>query len=109
MGEGVPATADELIEKVTGDVHTVGGFELEVQEALPQPEKSTDNDCAEEGAEKDEDVQVPAPAVQGPSPVPEPATDPAALQQAQAQWQMHYLALAINASVPDVGLRPPPQ
>mmetsp|Transcript_65186 Transcript_65186/g.172708 ORF Transcript_65186/g.172708 Transcript_65186/m.172708 type:complete len:206 (-) Transcript_65186:38-655(-) len=84
--------------------HTVNGIELELAEALPQ---------RIEKEEEEQEVLVPnaGPAVlTGTSPAaaskPDPvAADPAALAaaaQMNAQWQMHYLAMAINVSVPDV-------
>ncbi|CAL1130010.1 unnamed protein product [Cladocopium goreaui] len=88
-------SVDDLIETVAGaDSHSIKGVEIEVQEALPKP--------AEEKA-----PEVEEPSEQAPTPkAPEealPAVDPVAQAKAQAQWQMHYLAMAINLSVPDMG------
>jgi len=99
-------TADALVEKLTGEDHSIDGVPLEIQEALPNPK-----DDAEEAAANAE-LPVAGPVVGHAESIDisteqhgqaEAALDPAALEHAQAQWKMHYLAMAINASVPEVG------
>ncbi|CAK8988847.1 unnamed protein product [Durusdinium trenchii] len=98
-GGGPTPSLDELIERVAGaDSHSIKGVEVEVQEALPKP--------AEEKVEETEkSEQKPSAGDLPPPPQVEslPAVDPVAQAKAQAQWQMHYLAMAINLSVPDLG------
>lgn len=98
--DGKPHTLDELSDAVTSsDSHSHNGTVFEVQEALPK-----------KGPEAEQEAE--AVAIQGPGdvdPVPEAApvqeVDPEVAARAQAQWQMHYLALAMGASVPDVPLK----
>jgi len=100
--------ADALVEKLIGEDHSIDGVALEIQEALPNPKEE-----AEEAAASAElSTALPAESVDGStenSGQVEAAMDPAALEHAQAQWKMHYLAMAINASVPEVGHLVPKQ
>mmetsp|Transcript_104979 Transcript_104979/g.338531 ORF Transcript_104979/g.338531 Transcript_104979/m.338531 type:complete len:210 (+) Transcript_104979:1093-1722(+) len=105
------AAADDLMESVTGDIHTINEMDVEVQEALPNPKSQAEAD----GGAATEQGEAAAPAAERadtPAAQEEPAAptlDPEAEAQAQAQWQMHYLALAINASVPEMGKLMPKQ
>mmetsp|Transcript_69440 Transcript_69440/g.122831 ORF Transcript_69440/g.122831 Transcript_69440/m.122831 type:complete len:247 (-) Transcript_69440:119-859(-) len=97
--DGPKPSIDEVIDKITGvDSHNIKGTEIEVQEALPKP--------AEDDGDKEEGEGAAKTVVEE---APEPEVDPVAQATAQAQWQMHYLAMAINASVPDMapGSMPP--
>merc|ERR1711920_521519 len=66
------------------------------QEALPNPKDEKDDEKVGNG------TSIGAPAAPAEAP-PVAQEDPEAQKRAQAQWQMHYLAMAINASVPEVG------
>mmetsp|Transcript_72247 Transcript_72247/g.182772 ORF Transcript_72247/g.182772 Transcript_72247/m.182772 type:complete len:261 (+) Transcript_72247:57-839(+) len=101
--EGCAPNAEELIDRITEATHTINGVALELQEALPKPEKEGEAQTGAEGAEGRAAADVSAAQEEEP---PDETLDPAAQAQAQAQWQMHYLALAINASVPEVSAMP---
>merc|ERR1711933_549919 len=102
--EGDPL--DVLITKLTEDSHTINGVEVELTEALDKPKK------------EDEDSEKAA----GETPSLEASATPAATQDApaktaaqiaadDAKFRMHYLALAMGASVPaiaDMPKGPPP-
>lgn len=99
-----PGTSEaEMVESLTSEPHTVGETELEIQEALPNPKQEEAPELAALGAA----AGTVAPKGIGDAPAKAPVAasveDPEAAKRAQAQWQMHYLALAINASVPEVG------
>lgn len=101
-------TADALVEKLTGEDHKIDGVALEIQEALPNPKDDAEEAAAsaelpEAGPAETMDISTEQSANV------EAAVDPAALEHAQAQWKMHYLAMAINASVPDCGHLMPKQ
>mmetsp|Transcript_84142 Transcript_84142/g.238416 ORF Transcript_84142/g.238416 Transcript_84142/m.238416 type:complete len:281 (+) Transcript_84142:127-969(+) len=101
------AAHSELVDKITGETHTVNDQELEIQEALPKPDKEEPD-----GADGKPVAGMAAPAGQAAAATrpaaeaeAEPAAaveDPAAQANAQAQWEMHYLAMAINTSVPEI-------
>merc|ERR1712129_190313 len=101
-------TADALVEKLTGEDHKIDGVALEIQEALPNPKDDAEEAAAsaelpEAGPAESMDMSIAQCAKV------EAAVDSAALEHAQAQWKMHYLAMAINASVPDCGHLMPKQ
>ncbi|CAK0851508.1 unnamed protein product [Prorocentrum cordatum] len=103
------AAHSELVDKITGETHTVNDQELEIQDrrALPKPDKEEPD-----GADGKPVAGMAAPAGQAAAATrpaaeaeAEPAAaveDPAAQANAQAQWEMHYLAMAINTSVPEI-------
>merc|ERR1711920_145238 len=66
------------------------------QEALPNPKDEKDD----EKVGNANSTGAPTAPAEAP---PVAQEDPEAQKRAQAQWQMHYLAMAINASVPEVG------
>mmetsp|Transcript_31256 Transcript_31256/g.71363 ORF Transcript_31256/g.71363 Transcript_31256/m.71363 type:complete len:171 (+) Transcript_31256:53-565(+) len=81
------------------DSHTINNIEIEVEEALPQrkPEPEVEQAESKEPSAEPEGADAPI-AVAADEP---PAVDHKAEKLAMAQWQMHYLAMAINASIPD--------
>lgn len=104
--DGPAPTVDELVEIITGaDSHSIKDVEIEVQEALPKPDEEKK---VEPEKEKEVVEEQPAAVPQQKEVAPLPAIDYAAQAKAQAQWQMHYLAMAINLSVPDMAGGPPP-
>mmetsp|Transcript_25899 Transcript_25899/g.53113 ORF Transcript_25899/g.53113 Transcript_25899/m.53113 type:complete len:259 (-) Transcript_25899:91-867(-) len=101
--DGPAPTADELVEIITGaDSHSIKDVEIEVQEALPKPDEEKKVEPEKEKEVEEQPAPVPQQKV-----APLPAIDYAAQAKAQAQWQMHYLAMAINLSVPDMAAGPP--
>jgi len=101
-------TADALVEKLVGEDHSIDGVALEIQEALPNPK----DDAEEVAASAELPAAGPAESINISTEQcgqVEAALEPAALEHAQAQWKMHYLAMAINASVPEVGHLMPKQ
>merc|ERR1740123_455945 len=90
------ALLDDVVQRLVEESHTINSVEVELQEALPKLEDDAAPGTAAAGSEQ----AVPAApaAIVAEEEAPPPA-DPAAEAQAQAQFQMHYLAMAINASV----------
>lgn len=106
-GDDSASSVDVLVERLTTDSHAIDGVELEVHEALPNPKE--EGEAAGAAATEGVPAATDGAAAAAPQEPPPPALDPAAQAQAQAQWQMHYLSLAINASVPEVGNLVPKQ
>jgi len=99
-------TVDAVVDKLTGETHSINDVELDIQEALAKPEKEVpDSEMGGEGGEAAA-AKEPAPPGDAPPAEEEKPVDPAAEALAQAQFQMHYLAMAINASVPEEGAIP---
>eukprot|EP00927_Polykrikos_kofoidii_P045993 TRINITY_DN40163_c0_g1_i1.p1 TRINITY_DN40163_c0_g1~~TRINITY_DN40163_c0_g1_i1.p1 ORF type:complete len:216 (+),score=35.69 TRINITY_DN40163_c0_g1_i1:147-794(+) len=99
-GDSLSAFVDRVIE----DSHTINSVDVELQEAMPKLEDEKKSGESQTGlASEPVDLEPPgAPAVV------EEQADPAAQASAQAQMQMHYLAMAINACVPDLASMPGP-
>eukprot|EP00929_Paragymnodinium_shiwhaense_P065159 TRINITY_DN3269_c1_g2_i1.p2 TRINITY_DN3269_c1_g2~~TRINITY_DN3269_c1_g2_i1.p2 ORF type:complete len:215 (+),score=70.73 TRINITY_DN3269_c1_g2_i1:103-747(+) len=96
-----------IVEKINKETHSISGCVVELQEALPKIDDDDEKKPEAKAAAADSDEEHnagPEPA----KPAVEQAPDPKAAALAQAQWQMHYLAMAINASVPDMKAPPPP-
>lgn len=91
------ASEAELVDRLTSDIHKVNDTELEIQEALSNPKEECTN-AEKGGTEVASASETPSAAELAPT-----LEDPEVQKQAQAQWQMHYLALAINVSVPEMG------
>jgi len=93
----------DLVDKILDmEQHAINDVKVELQEALPKIDKDD-----EKKDEQDAATGATAAANSAAAPAQEAVEmDPAQVAQAQAQWQMHYLALAINASVPEVAALP---
>mmetsp|Transcript_10516 Transcript_10516/g.19052 ORF Transcript_10516/g.19052 Transcript_10516/m.19052 type:complete len:185 (+) Transcript_10516:79-633(+) len=96
------------------DSHTINNIEIEVDEALPQrkpePDAPEQSESIEQPHAKTTEPEGAEAAKPEAAAVQEaPAVDHKAEQLAKAQWQMHYLAMAINVAVPDLPAQPPQQ
>lgn len=112
VGEEQAPSVGDLLERLMRESHTIKDLQVELQEALPKPEKEGEKPAgapvapaaaAPDGASG---LAKAAPA-EATVPALEPEAQEAAQVLAQAQWQMHYLAMAINASVPEAAAFPP--
>lgn len=91
----------KLLDSILGESHVINDVEVEVQESLPRLDKEGEGPSA---AKDTGATAMPVVAASETTSIEEEAAamDSTALAQARAQWQMHYLAMAINISVPEV-------